>query len=519
MIVIRRKLSILSLLLAAACVGAAAQDDAQPPNALSIAVGKSVIVNSAQMIERVSVGLGEVAEATVITPQEVLVNGKAAGSTSLIIWQQGGGKLFFDVNVKPNRFVSDSKADSVRREINKELPGQHIAVSFDNDVFYLRGTAADMTSALRALSIASSAGRVVNLMYVTAPPAEPQILLRVRIASLDRTKSMQLGVNLFSTGATNTIGSSGTGQYQGPGLPPNPILNNAINPFVLSSLLNLFLFRPDLKLGATIQDLETKGVLQTLAEPDVMAKNGKQASFLAGGEFPYPVFQGGTGIGTGAITIQFREFGVRLNFIPTITPQGTIRLQVAPEVSALDFANALTIQGFNIPALTTRKVKTEVELQDGQTFAIGGLLDKRVTETFQKMPFIGDIPVLGKLFQSKNVNRQNTELIVIVTPEIVRPIPQGAPTPDLKFATPFLDSENDKLIKGSGGAAINGPAPVKPPAASIPFEGMVRSLAPEQPLVVEDNGTGKGSMGTPLQSDSPTVPATGNAPPSTPPNP
>ena len=200
----------------------------------------------------------------------------------------------------------------------------------------------------------------------------------------------------------------------------------------LSDALNFFLFRPDLNLGATIKLLESRGLLEVLAEPNVMAQNGKEASFVAGGEFPYPVVQGSTGAGGAAVTIQFREFGVRLNFIPTITPRGTISLRVAPEVSALDFTHGLTVNGFSVPAITVRKLDTAVELNEGQSFAIGGLLDNRVTDSLEKVPFLGDLPILGKFFQSKSRTKENTELLVIVTPELVRPIPQGAPLPAIK---------------------------------------------------------------------------------------
>jgi pilus assembly protein CpaC len=458
----------------------AGSNSAESPNDLSIAVGKSAVVTSDRVVQRVSVGFGDVAEAIAAGPREVLVSGKAPGSTSLIIWQEGGGKLFFDVNVRPNQFLANTRLESVRRELGKELPGQQITVSFENDAIFLRGTAKDLTSMSRAIAVASTVARVVNLMYVNVPTQNPQVLLKVRFASLDRNLSTQLGLNIFSTGATNTIGAIGTGQYPGPTLPLAPNPNNATNPFVFSNLLNLFLFRPDLNLGATIQALQIKGVLQILAEPNVLAEDGKEASFLAGGEFPYPVFQGSAG-GVGAVTIQFREFGVRLNFIPTITPRGTIHLQVAPEVSSLDFTNGLTIQGFNVPALTTRKMKTEVELGEGQSFAISGLLDRRVTDTFQKMPFIGDIPIIGKLFQSKNTNRQNTELLVIVTPELVRPQLAGAPPQELKFPTPFMESGPVSGVQQPG-IAVTGPVPVTPPSKSIPAESLMQSLQPEQPL-------------------------------------
>jgi pilus assembly protein CpaC len=243
----------------------------------------------------------------------------------------------------------------------------------------------------------------------------------------------------------------------------------------ISDALNVFFFRPDLNLGATIQALETKGILQILSEPNVLAENGKQASFLAGGEFPFPSVSGSGNGGVPTVSIQFREFGVRLNFTPTITPRGTIQLQVAPEVSALDFTNGLSVSGFNVPALTTRKLNTQVELNEGQSFAIGGLLDNRTTDTLEKIPFIGDIPVLGKFFRSKSVTKQNTELLVIVTPEIVRPIPAGQPVPMLKYPVPFM-RPNTPTPPRTPGTDVTGPVPVTPPDPAIPIEKLLQSM-------------------------------------------
>ena len=244
----------------------------------------------------------------------------------------------------------------------------------------------------------------------------------------------------------------------------------------ISNFLNLFFFRPDLNLGATIEALQTAGVVEVLAEPNVLAENGKQASFLAGGEFPYPVVQGGGVGGTNAVTIQFRQFGVRLNFIPTVTPRGTIRLQVAPEVSALDFANGIQISGFTVPAITVRNVNTEVELSEGQSFAIGGLLDNRETEVFNKIPFIGDIPILGKFFQSKQKNRTNTELMVIVTPQLVRPTPSGQTIAGPNFPVPFLPPNTPGKQMATPGQNVTGPVAVVPPTPSMPVESLVNSL-------------------------------------------
>jgi pilus assembly protein CpaC len=255
-------------------------------------------------------------------------------------------------------------------------------------------------------------------------------------------------------------------------------------------LLNIFIFRPDINLGATIQALESTGVLQVLAEPNVLTSNGKQGSFLAGGQFPYPVVQGTTGGGgSGAVTIQFKEFGVRLDFIPTITPRGTIRLQVAPEVSSLDFANGVAISGFTVPAINTRKVQTEVELSEGQSFAIGGLLDQRENKTLQKIPFIGDVPVLGKFFQSVSKTKSDTELIVIVTPEIVQPLPAGAPLPELKYPEPFLGPVSGIPMTTP---QPPGPKPVAAAPTTVSVEKLIKSMQSEQPLVI--NSTSPGTM-------------------------
>jgi pilus assembly protein CpaC len=310
----------------------------------------------------------------------------------------------------------------------------------------------------------------------------------VRFASVDRTLTKQLGFNLFSLGAGNTIGTVGTGQFPIPSVTNNTTAGPIAT---ISDALNLFFFRQDINLGATIKALETQGLVQVLAEPNVLAANGKQGSFLAGGEYPYPVVQGISGGVGGAVTIQFKEFGVRLNFIPTITPRGTIRLQVAPEVSSLDFTQAVTVSGFQIPSIDIRRVKTEVELNDGQSFAIGGLLDNRETRTFEKIPFIGDVPILGKFFQSISKTRSNTELMVIVTPEIVAPIPAGQPLPALKYPEKFLPP-NSNIPMTTPGPDVTGAKAPAPPPPTMPVEKLIQSMQPEQPLIT-DSGFSTGS--------------------------
>jgi pilus assembly protein CpaC len=262
-------------------------------------------------------------------------------------------------------------------------------------------------------------------------------MLQVRFAEVNRTAISQLGMNILSLGAANTIGATSTQQF-GPARLQDEGIGENQGGFALSDLLNVFLFRPDIDLAVTIKALQQKNVLQILAEPNVMALNNREASFLAGGEFPFPVLQGGNNFG---VTIQFREFGVRLNFTPQVLADNTIRLKVAPEVSALDFANALTVSGFLIPALSSRKAQTEVELRDGQSFAIAGLIDKRLSEVASKIPVLGDIPIIGNFFKSRLTNRNNTELLVMVTPRIVRPIDPNNLPAGPEFPKPFLDQE------------------------------------------------------------------------------
>ena len=453
---------------------AAAQSDQDSPTSLLLTVGKSVIIDNALLLERVSVGFGDIAEGTAISPHQLLVNAKTPGVTSLIIWLEGGTRRFFDITVVASNVLAERRVEGIKREIERELPGQSVNLSMENETVFLRGSVKDLTSADRAVSIASTLGKTVNLLYVDVPPPEAQILLRVKFASVDRRTSTQLGLNILSAGAANTIGSATTQQFSPPGF--SPIQSKTAVTTTIADALNLFLFRPDLNLGATIEALQVKGLLQILAEPNMLAQNGKQASFLAGGEFPFPSVSSGTG-GTPMVTIQFREFGVRLTFTPLITPRGTIHLEVNPEVSALDFTNGLSVSGFIVPALTTRKLNTQVELNEGQSFAIGGLLDNRTTDTLEKIPFIGDIPLLGKLFQSKSVTKQNTELIVIVTPELVRPIPAGQPVFELKYPSPFL-KPNTGQDPRTPGLDSTGPVAVEPRNATIPLETLIQSLPP-----------------------------------------
>jgi pilus assembly protein CpaC len=282
---------------------------------------------------------------------------------------------------------------------------------------------------------------VVNVLTY-GPVGAQEILLEVKFAEVDRSALSQLAINIFSTGAANTIGRTTTGQFGSTTLGNITDSGGSVRPSTTATvgdLLNIFLFRPDIHLGAVIKALQTKNLLQILAEPNLIAVNGKEASFLAGGEFPFPIVQPGQGFT--AVTISFKEFGVKLKFTPVIMPNGNIHLRVVPEVSTLDFANALVISGFTIPALSTRRAETEFEIQDGQSFVIAGLMDNRVTNIVNKVPGLGDIPVLGNLFKSKSFQKSNAELMVLCTARRVSPGNQAPAGP--KNPEPFL--ENDKF--------------------------------------------------------------------------
>jgi len=413
--------------------------------ALHILVGKSVVVNVQTPITRVLSSNPTVIETLATSPTQLVVEGKAAGVGSLILWDGTGRSQLLDV-------VVDLDISGLRSAI--ERSNQQVDVQVNGGRVFLTGNVSDPHAAEDLVKMAGAfSGQVVNSLTV-AVPHERQVLLEVKIAEVDRSRLTNFGINVFSTGAANTMGSITTGQFSAPtitGTVPNsststaptpgtagPSTTSSAIPFTFTDLLNVFLFRPDINLGATIKALQQQSVLEILAEPNLLAISGQKASFLAGGEFPFPVIQGGANVG--AVTIQFRPFGVRLDFTGNVQTDNVIRLHVAPEVSSLDFTNAVTISGFTIPALSTRKAETEIELKDGQSFGIAGLLDHRATVLMSKFPGLGDLPILGQFFRSKSTNRSNSELMVLVTAHIVDPVRVGLPVPQPPTPPiPFLD--------------------------------------------------------------------------------
>jgi pilus assembly protein CpaC len=406
---------------------------------LRVMVGKSLLINTTERLKRVSVTDPTVADALPVTPTQVLVNGLAPGEVSLLIWDELERSRSFDLRV-------DVDITAAAEEIHRIFPEEQISVTPSRSAIVLAGhvTTEEVSKHAGAIALAYSKN-VVNVLTF-GPVGAQEVLLEVKFVEVDRSAVTQLGINLFMPGLGNTVALSQTGQFgslTAHSTPETTVTNGttqtktpATTTVNISDFLNLFVARTDVNIGAVIKALQQKNLLQILAEPNLIAVNGKESSFLAGGEFPFPVAQP-SGAGTSTISIQFREFGVRLKFTPVIQPNGNIHLRVAPEVSTLDFANAVTVAGTTVPAISTRKAETEFELQDGQSFVIAGLMDSRVTNIVSKVPGLGDIPVLGNLFRSKSFQKSNAELMVLCTARRVSPdlqAPKGPANPE-----PFLE--------------------------------------------------------------------------------
>ena len=448
--------SIAPLML---CLGLAAPAISQDQEAtvtareLRLAVGRSAVIDFPSDVARISTSNPEVADAVAVSLREVLLHAKNMGTATVVVWSRNGQRVFYQVSVEPN-------LDPIRELLRKTFPGEEIGVEAARDSVSLVGRVSSQAVAERAAALVAPLSKsVVNNLEVAPRAPDPQVLLRVRFAELNRNALDALGANLVSTGALNTPGTVTTGQFPSPrpsqleGVIPGRI-EGTQSRFSISEALNVFAFRPDLNLAAFIRALESQGLLQILAEPNLVAANGKEASFLVGGEFPIPVVQGGANVG--AVTIQFREFGIRLTFLPQITPLKTIKMMVRPEVSTIDMANALVFSGFTIPALATRRMETHVELAPGQSFVIAGLLDDRVTETLAKVPGLADIPVLGALFKSRQRSRAKTELVVIVSPEITQPLEAGRPLPGPAMPREFLPPVGQNAPGSAAGPAASG---------------------------------------------------------------
>ena len=396
------------------------------PEDLRLTVGKSIVIDYPADIARISTSNPDVVDASPVTLREILIHGKSYGTVTLVVWSKAGQRNFYNITVEQN-------LEPLRKLLKETFPNENIHVQSSREALSLTGRVSAKDVGERATALAAPFSKtVVNNLQAAPPGVDKQILLRVKFAELDRNAASQFAVNVVSTGAGNTTGRITTGQF------PSPSITDLSAPskFTISDALNIFAFRPDLNLSMFLKALQSRSLLQILAEPNLITTDGKEANFTVGGEFPIPVLQGGAN--SGAVTIQFREFGVRLTFTPQITENKTIRMHVKPEVSTIDFANALNFNGFTIPAIATRKMETNIELGEGQSFVIAGLLDNRVTESMSKIPGLSSLPILGNLFKSRDQSKTSTELIVMVTPEITLPIQAGDPKPMIAMPKEFL---------------------------------------------------------------------------------
>lgn len=397
---------------------------------LHIIVGHSMVLQGVSPMRRIYIGNPSVLQSFTAGPSEVVLTAKLPGLSSLVIWDTVGQSCLYTV-------AADVDPDALRQSLLEAYPTSQIGVEGHEGRIYLTGTVPTQETADGAAKLASPYAKdVVSSLRVVSVHGK-QVQLKLRIVEVDRTRMEQYGVNFFAGGSVPT--SVSTQQYN---VPPPSTSGPTIDASSIADPLNIFLFSKSLNAGMTIKDLEQKQILQVLAEPTLTAMSGQSAKFLSGGEFPFPVVQGGGTVGAApAITIMFQPYGIKMDFTPTVNADGTILLKVAPEVSALDYTNAVTISGFTIPALSTRRAETEVDIQSGQTFALSGLLDHRTTESLNQLPGIARLPILGKLFVSKSYNHSVVELVVLVTATVLDPL-KGTPVPaEPSFPVPNLDDK------------------------------------------------------------------------------
>ncbi len=432
---------------------------------INVLVGQSRIINFDRPIGRFSVSNPEIAEAVLVAPDQVLVNGKAFGQVNFIAWEQKGGQfIVFDVFVRANLSLIDS-------QIRALFPKDDIRLSQANGSVVISGSVTDTITVEQADKVVKAAGfNTVNMLRSPVKNAS-QVQLQVRVAEVSRNKMREFGTSFATFNGTNaTYSNSGTGPSSLGGFnTPQNLIESVVSP-----ALNLLLLNNSAGVAGMLRALRSQGAVRSLAEPNLIAMDGQQASFLAGGEFPVPIVQSGSN-GTN-VSIVFKEYGIRLSFKPTIIDEDHIRLEIEPEVSSIDYSNGVKFDGFVIPALKTRRAKTGIELRDGQSFALAGLLDNTEIQSFSKIPVIGDIPLLGNLFRSKSFQKQETELMFIITAQLVKPmnrdeLPQMRGVDGLRTGSPLGVEPKGEGITGESGFSTGGattssvtPAPAAAPA-------------------------------------------------------
>ncbi len=425
---------------------AVASAQAQERTVITVARGNSEVISHQTNLERVLVTDPDIADVITVTAREVVVNGLQPGTTTLLFWDSAGRRQAYTIRVTAD-------AGTIQEELRRMFPDETFSVSAVGNTVILTGETTDAQAAERALQLAASLEAEAHVLDYIVVPDRGQVLLQVRIAEVDRSALQDLGAHVTRIDPFRPRGDDEGMISPGGVVPPQGSFLEFDGPDrTFSDAVNFFMFHRSSNVNVLIQALRSAGHFQSLAEPNLLTLPNETASFLAGGEFPYPVMQPGA---QAAATIQFQEFGIRLNFTPQITNSGAIRMEVEPEVSTLDFASGLQVGGFSIPSLLTRRAHTVVEVQEGQTFAIAGLMDNQLSESVRKIPLLGDIPLLGALFRSTSHRQNRTELLVLVTPHLVGP---DMEVPDLPTGEPgtwewFEQMRPEELPAPDGGGA------------------------------------------------------------------
>ncbi len=434
-----------------------------PMATMHVVAGHSLVLHTVRAMKRIYIGNPDLLQSFSSSPTEVVLTAKSSGTSTVVLWDAADQSYLYSI-------ASDPDCVSLRMALQSAYPEADFALESHEGRIYLTGTVPTeaMLDAMGKTALGYSKD-IVNGLRVVAQHGK-QVQLKLRIVEVDRARAQQFGVNLFGNGTSN-IGSSSTQMFPST-LTTTPATSATPATAVIADPLNFFFYNFTHGIGATVKDLEDKQVLQILAEPTLTTLSGLPARFLSGGEFPVPVVQGGVG-NSNAVTIVFRPYGVKVDFTPLVNTDGTIHLKIAPEVSALDYTNAVTVSGTTVPALSTRRAETEVEIKAGQSFVLSGLLDRRTTDAFSKTPGIASVPILGQLFKSKNLSHSTLELVVIVTATVVDPLAEMPAVDQPAMAVPNMDpDEFDRKLKPLVGkdaknAAKDGTVPAKTPVTPL----------------------------------------------------
>jgi pilus assembly protein CpaC len=452
--------ALAALAIALGSVSAAAPAIAQPTSAkpaetLTLSKNTGTLVRLSEPMSDVFVANESIADVQVRSSTQLYVFGKGAGETTIYATSKGG-RVVYAANVRVGNNLS-----SVGEMLHMAMPDANVQVTPMNNLVLLTGTVAnpdDVAEATRLTQAYVGDGTQVLSRLRSATPL--QVMLKVRIAEINRSMLKKVGVNLIGRdthpgGAFFGIGQGNPGNLNGGTAGANRTFNFATTGTTLGLAGKIL----GVDLLGTLDLMQNDGFVTTLAEPTLTALSGETASFLAGGEFPIPVSQA-----IGAVTIEYKQYGVGLAFTPIVLADGRISMRVRPEVSEISDAGSVTLNGFVVPALTTRRAETTVELGSGQSFMLAGLLQNRNNNSIQKAPFLGDLPILGALFRSTSYQRNETELVIIVTPYLVRPVSGQLATPGQGYRAP---TDAEQVLNGQVFTGVSGPAAGNPPVARV----------------------------------------------------